>query len=365
MKAAVLRRPGQSPQLEEVQLGPPLPDEVRLEVLACAICRSDLSFIDGQWAAELPAVYGHEAVGRVVEVGDNVKRLTGGGLEVGQRASVSLVRCCGVCARCLAGESVCCDGVPERAESPLSTLAGEPIGHGLGVAGFAEQVMVHYSQVVALPPELPATSAALLGCGVLTGVGAVLNRARPRPGASVVVVGCGGVGLNAVQGARIAHAGSVVAVDTEPSKLALARQLGATHSADPSVDDCPAVVRAANGGHLADWVFVTVGSKHATEAALRLLAPGGSAVLVGMLPDGVTVELDATALVAANQRLLGSKMGSATLATDIPRLVELVLGGELQLEPLVSDTYPLERIGDAIEAARRPDSRRVVLTVDG
>ena len=356
----MLRSAGGPLVLEDLELAPPRPDEVRVRVLATAICASDLSFLDGHWGIDLPVVLGHETVGEVVEAGGEVDHVAGG-----DRVVVSLVRSCGDCPACARGESVRCTAVGAR-PSPLSTptaAGAEAVGQGMEVGGFAEEVVVHRSQVVPIPTEVPLPAAVLLGCGVVTGFGAVLNRGEVAPGSSVVVVGCGGVGIHAVQAARVAGAATVVAVDPDPAKRALALDLEATVAVDPGAEDPVAAVADATGGGMADTVVVTVGSVPATEGAFELLAAGGTIVLVGMTADGTRVRVDATTLAARNQRVLGSKMGSTTLAVDIPRIVGLYRAGEVTLDGLVSATFPLARIEDAVAAARRADTTRVVVTM--
>lgn len=344
--------------IEDLELDAPRADEVRIAVEATAICQSDLSFLDGHWATGLPVVLGHETVGVVADTGADV-----GTVVAGDRVVVSLVRSCGSCRACRTGQSVRCTGIEDR-PSPLASRAdGGPVARGMDVGGFATQVVVHQSQVVTVPDDLPTGAAVLLGCGVVTGVGAVVNRAQVEPGSSVVVVGCGGVGIHSVQAARERGAAVIVAVDPDPVKRDRALELGATVAADPGTQDVAAVVSEATGEDLADVVLVTVGSPSATEAAFDLLGGGGTMVLVGMLPDDRRVSVDTTTVASMNQQVLGSKMGSTTLAEDIPRLVELYRRGDLVLDGLVSSHHPLERIDDALAAARRSDTARVVVTM--
>jgi Zn-dependent alcohol dehydrogenase len=236
----------------------------------------------------------------------------------------------------------------------------------MATAAFAERVVVDRSQVVAIDPAIDMAAAALLGCGVITGVGAVTNTAQVAAGASVVVIGAGGVGLNTIQGARIVGAAPVIALDPVPAKRAAARAFGATDVLDPQNGDAltgdPAkAVRALTGGRGADFVFVTVGSKAAIEQGMTLLRRGGSMVIVGMPASGVTVDLDPSGLAAAGQRVLGSKMGSSRIATDIPWLVGLYRDGRLKLDELVSGRYPLASINEAIADLRRGTALRNVI----
>jgi Zn-dependent alcohol dehydrogenase len=360
VKAAVCRTFGAPLTVEDITVADPGDGQVAVTIEACAICHSDIHFVDGAWGGALPAVYGHEAAGVVAAVGPGVRAV-----EVGDRVVVSLIRSCGTCGGCRRGMPVTCSGrFPIDGGSVLHDAHGHPIVHGMGTAAFAERAVVDVSQVVVVPASVPVTSAALLGCGVITGVGAVVNTARVAGGDRVVVIGCGGVGLNAVQGAVAAGATTVVAVDVTDEKLRDAQEFGATHSlaaGDPAIVE--RVGEITGGG--ADHVFVTVGSKRAVEQAFALTGVGGTIVLVGMTASGVTVEMDATDIASRSQRVLGSKMGGGRLPVDIPRLVVWYEEGRLKLDELVTATYPLERINEAIDAVRRGEARRNVILFDG
>lgn len=358
--AAVCRAFGAPLSIEEIAVAGPGPGQVKVAVEACAICHSDIHYLDGAWGGDLPAVFGHEAAGVVAAVGSGV-----GHVRPGDRVVVSLIRSCGRCAWCARGMPVACAGsFASDAISPLTDAAGQPLGHGMHTAAFAEQAVVDASQVVPIPNDIAMTSAALLGCGVITGVGAVITTARVEPGSHVVVVGCGGVGLNVVQGAVLAGARSIVAVDVVAEQLGAATELGATATVPATDDgiDVVARVRALTGGTGADYVFVAVGSKAAIEQALPMLAPGGALVLVGMPATGVTVAIDPTELASKGQRILGSKMGSGRLPVDIPVLVDLHRAGRLRLDELVSATYPIHEIDRAVAAVRDGGVRRNVIT---
>ena len=358
MRAAVRHGPGKPLIVEDLALDDPVPDEVQVAIDACAICHSDLVYVDGGWAVEYPVVLGHEAAGQVVAIGTSSRA---GQLTVGTRVVVSLIRTCGKCLACQRGHDVACSGrLRLRDRSPLSDASGRPVTQGLHTGAFADSVVVHRSQCVPIPDDLPATSAALLGCGVLTGVGAVTNTARVEAGEAVVVVGCGGVGLATVQGSRIANAEPVVAVDPLASKRKAALRFGATHAIDPA-EDVPEAVRAATGGRLADHVFVTTASTSAMTSAIDLVAPMGTLVLVGMPDDGVTTRVDTGLLSARNQSILGSKMGTSRLAVDIPALVDHWRAGRLDLEGMVTSTHPLQEIGDAISQMRGGSAIRTVV----
>ncbi|MGZ4394244.1 MAG: Zn-dependent alcohol dehydrogenase [Gaiellaceae bacterium] len=357
MRAAVCHEFGSPLTVEEVELAPPGPGEVSVRLTACAICHSDISFIDGWWSGTLPAVYGHEAAGIVTEIGAGVE-----GLRPGDHAVVTLVRFCGDCFFCARGMPVLCQttfALDER--SPLRLPDGRPLAQGARTAAFAEQVTVHASQVVPVPAEIPASSACLLACGVATGYGAVAWTVDVAEGESVVVVGIGGVGVNSVQAAALGGASPVVAVDVSAAKLEAARSFGATHTIDPAAEDVRESVLGLTGGRGADFVIVTVGAVPVIEQSLRLMRRGGTTVIVGMTADGVTAPFDPGMLAHDNARIVGSKMGSVRPPRDLPALAGLYLEGRLKLDELVSNEYPLDAVNEALEDARRGESIRNVI----
>jgi Zn-dependent alcohol dehydrogenase len=357
VKAAVCREFGAPLIIERVQLDPPAAGEVNVRVAACAVCHSDITYMEGGWGGALPAVYGHEAAGVVLKVGPGVV-----GLAPGDHVVVTLIRACGDCRQCAQGRLVLCEGnFRLDEESPIRAGDGSPIHQAMRTGAFAEQVTVHASQVVAIPRDVPLDSASLLACGVVTGLGAVLNTAQVPAGADVVVVGTGGVGLNSVQGAALCGARTNVAVDLSDGKLAVARRFGATHALNPSREDVAAAVRALTGGRGADYVFVTVGARAAIEQAFGLLARGGAVVVVGMPASGVMAAFDPSSLAAYGQRVLGSKMGSARIRVDVPMLVDLYRQGRLKLDELISGRYPLEEINAAVASAKRGEALRNVV----
>src|SRR5271157_5674583 len=304
IKAAVCRAFGQPLAIETIELADPGPGEVLIDTAACAICHSDISYMEGAWGGDLPAVYGHEAAGVVAAVGKGVSRL-----KVGDHVVATLIRNCGFCPACAEGAPVFCEEVfPLDRATPLHDGAGKPVVHGLRTGAFAERIVVDASQVVAIPKDVQLDSAALIACGVLTGFGAVVNTAKVKAGSSAVVIGCGGVGLNSIQGARIAGCSPIIAVDVEPGKLAAAREFGATHTINARGEDVGARVAELTGGRKADAVFVTVGVKGAAEQGASLMKRNGATVLVGMPPSGVTATIDPGWLAADGQKILGSKM---------------------------------------------------------
>jgi Zn-dependent alcohol dehydrogenase len=360
-RAAVCRSFGAPLELEDVTVRAPGPGEVLVRLAACAVCHSDVAFIDGAWGGTLPAVYGHEAAGVVEETGERVA-----GLAAGDHVVVTPVRSCGRCGRCLRGQPTLCEGLPPADATPvLASPAGEVIHQGMRTAAFAELVTVDASQVVAVPPSIPPEAASLLACGVLTGVGAVMNTAAVEPGSTVVVLGAGGVGLNCVQGALLAGAGQIIAADLVAAKLQAAREFGATHVIDSAAGDAVGAVRELTGGRGADHVFVAAAAARLIETGSVMLRRGGTLVVVGIPPAGAAVTLDPVAIADGSLRVLGSKMGAARPQQDIPRLAGLYRAGRLKLGELISGRFGFGRINDAIESARGGAQLRQVVVFGG
>ena len=339
--------------IEEVDLASPTGRSVEVTLDAVAICHSDISYIDGIWGGTLPAVYGHEAAGRITAAGDSVT-----GYAIGDRVIVTLIRSCGTCAPCASGSPVACDhpGGP----APLSMPDGSPLLQAMNCGAFAERVVVDQSQIARIPDAMPTDVASLLSCGVITGVGAVVNAAGLRPGQDVVVIGAGGVGLNAIQGARIAGARRIVAVDMTERKLADARAFGATDGILAS-DEKPWQRLVELIGRKADAVLVTVGAIPAYDAAPRYLASGGKVVMVGMPADGATSTYEPVIFAAVNQGMIGSKMGNAVISRDIPWLSDLYLQGRLKLDELISKRWQFDQINEAIADTKTGTARRNVI----
>ncbi len=360
MKAAVCREFDRPLVVEDIEISKPGPGEILVKMVACAICHSDIMYIEGAWGGELPAVFGHEASGIVEAVGPGVETI-----NTGDHVVVTLIRSCGHCHYCAQGALVTCETTfPLDRQSPLSTKDGEPIGHGLRTGAFAEYVVVHASQAVSIDRSIPFDSASLLACGVLTGFGAVVNTAKIRAGSNVVVIGTGGVGLNSVQGAAIAGASTIIAVDIAPAKLEAAMKFGATHVINANDDGIKKQIRSLTGGRGADYVFVTVGAKSAIDSSYAFLGRNGCVVLVGMPASGVKSEFEPVILSALSQNIMGSKMGSARVQVDIPYLASLYQQGRLKLDELISDHYPLEDINQAIASAKKGDALRNVIMFD-
>lgn len=353
IRAAVCHAFGEPLRIEHVDLRAPTGREIEVTLEAVAICHSDISYADGIWGGPLPAVYGHEAAGRVTALGPEAR-----GVEIGSRVVVTLIRACGHCAPCATGHPVAC-ATPDTTPPPIRGTAGE-VWKAMNTGAFAERVVVDRSQVVPIPDTISPDAASLLACGVITGVGAVVNSAAVRPGQDVVVIGAGGVGLNAIQGARIAGARRIVAVDMLPSKLDDARAFGAT---DGVLASAPKPWRAVQDilGRGADAVFVTVGAIPAFEAAPRYLATGGKVWLVGMPASGAMAEYEPVMIAASGQGMVGSKMGDAVIARDIPWMVDLYGQGRLKLDELISRRWRLEEINEAIADTKKGAARRNVI----
>jgi S-(hydroxymethyl)glutathione dehydrogenase/alcohol dehydrogenase len=354
-RAAVCRAFGQPLRIEELAIRPPSAGEVLMRVLACGICSSDIAVLEGAWGGTLPAVYGHEAAGVVEQVGPVVAALA-----PGDHIVATLIRSCGECRACRAGRPALCQN-PPAAAAVLRTNDGEAVHQGMRTGAFSELAVVHASQAVAVPADLRPDSACLLACGVLTGVGAVTHTAAVEPGSTVVVLGTGGVGLNCVQGARIAGAAQVIAVDVVARKLDAAAAFGASATVDSSAEAAGDAVRSLTAGRGADYAFVTAGSASLVEEGAGMTARGGTLVIVGMPRNGTVVRLDPLAIADGSLRILGSKMGDSDPRRDIPRLVMRYRDGSLKLDGLVSERFGIGRVNDAIASAKRGEQLRPVV----
>jgi len=355
IKAAICREFGKPLTIEKVELRAPGPGEVQVKLAACAICHSDISYIDGGWGGTLPAVYGHEAAGHIEACGAGVRQYVPGDAVI-----VTLIRSCGSCPSCSTGAPVLCDVSHDNDAGPLSDSDGGVMQHGLAVGGFAEKVVVDQTQIARIPDDMPLASASLLACGVPTGVGSVVNTAHVRPGQNVVVIGAGGVGLNAIQGARIAGARRIIAVDLSENKLEAAQEFGATDGVLATQKEPWKEVFAITGRG-ADAVFVTVGATPVYDLAPRYLAPGGQVIMVGMPHTGAKSNYEPVILAALGQGMIGTKMGDVVLTRDIPWMVDLYQQGRLKLDELVSGTWSLDQINAAIADTKSGAARRNVI----
>jgi S-(hydroxymethyl)glutathione dehydrogenase/alcohol dehydrogenase len=358
-EAAVLWRPGEPVEILEVDLAAPREGEVLVDIAACGVCHSDLHVVDGDMPEPLPLVLGHEASGVVAEVGPDVDSLA-----PGDHVVLALVPACGRCAECERGRANFCEvGARMAATGTLAdgtsrlSLNGRTLHHFNSVSSFARHAVVPASVAVKVRDDVPLDTVALVGCAVLTGCGAVLNTAGVPDGASVAVWGCGGVGLNIVQGARLAGAAQIVAVDLRPEKLELARALGATDvvEAASGVDVVAAVKDLTGGGP--DYAFEAIGTEKTVQQAWRAAGPRGTVVVVGIMPKGSALAIDPWEFFA-EKTLKGSFLGSANVCEDVPQLVDLYANGELRLDELVERRLDLTELPGAFERLRAGDGLR-------
>jgi S-(hydroxymethyl)glutathione dehydrogenase/alcohol dehydrogenase len=364
VRAAVLRAPGAEVELLDVELERPRAGEVEVAITAAGVCGSDVHVLAGDWDVPMPVVLGHEGAGVVTRVGDGVTDLA-----AGDHVVLSWVPQCGECRQCRAGRPWQCElvatvvapgGVLYDGTSRWRQTDGEVLHHYLGVSAFAERVVVPRSGAVRIREDAPLDVVAVVGCAVATGVGAVLHTAAVPAGATVAVIGCGGVGLCCVQGARLAGAATIVACDLDPAKLEVAVRVGATGTVDARAGDPVAALRAAAPDGL-DFVFDAIGRIETTEQAIAALGLGGAAVVVGLPPTGRTARFDPLVLAESNQRILGSNYGSVDPQRDIPWLVDRYMDGELDLDALVSGRRPLEEAGAALADLAAGRSLRTLL----
>ena len=360
MQAAVLETSPGELVVDDIQLGAIGPHEVLVRTVAAGLCHSDLHFIEGLYPCPLPAVLGHESAGVVEAVGEQVTYVAPGDHVISCVSGF-----CGACRYCLTGHPNLCDkvGLSREPDAPQRmTRNGEPVYQFFDLASFAEQLLVHEHWLVKIRPDMPLDKAALIGCGVTTGVGAVINTAKVRPGETVAVIGCGGIGLNAIQAAALVGAGRVIAIDRMPSKLALAQTFGATDVVDASnTDPVLAVLELTAGG--VDHAIEAIGLKATAEQAFNMLGRGGTATVIGMVPIGQSLEIEAFQLLM-EKRLQGSNMGSNRFRVDMPQYVEWYLAGKLKLDELVSSTMPLEKINDGFAALKAGEVARQLIVFD-
>ncbi|HWE09924.1 MAG TPA: zinc-binding dehydrogenase [Solirubrobacteraceae bacterium] len=366
MRACVLREPGVAPAVERVLLEPPHAGEVLVRIAAAGVCHSDIHLVDGQLGpGRWPMVLGHEGAGVIEAVGEGVV-----GLAPGDHVVFCMVASCGVCHACRSGRRTLCEpvGVQSLAgklpdgTSRLTSADGTSLQHGLTVACFAEYAVVAAAGAVAIPHDVPLWQAALLGCSVVTGFGAVAHAARVRIGERVAVIGCGGVGLQVIAAARLAGAATIIAVDRRPEKLEHARRRGATEVIDAGTVDAAAAIGALTGGGV-DHAFEVVGTAATIRTAWDAVRPGGTAVVVGLAPRGIEVSLPAIEFLS-EKSIIGSYYGTADPAQSFPGLVELVRSGRLELADMVSHLIDLEGVPGALERLRRGEGNRSVIVVD-
>jgi S-(hydroxymethyl)glutathione dehydrogenase / alcohol dehydrogenase len=361
MRAAVLHRVPGEIEVTEVRVDKPGPHEVLVHTGATGLCHSDLHVLDGQLPARFPVLLGHESAGVVEAVGDQVT-----GLAVGDHVITCLSVFCGHCEHCLTGFPNRCEN-PEtrrRGSDPprLSLEDGTAVAQFTNLGSFAEQQLVHEHALVKVVDDIPLDRAALIGCAVITGVGAVWHTAKVQPGETVAVIGCGGIGLNCVQGARIAGAGRIIAVDRVPGKLTLAEEFGATDVVNATDADPVAAVLELTGGGV-HHSFEAIGLKTTAEQAFAMLRTGGTATVIGLLPLGDKIEVPGFALFG-ERKLQGSRMGSNRFRVDMPRLVDLYLQGRLKLDELVSARIGIADVNEGFAAMKGGEVARSVVIFD-
>ncbi len=362
--AAVLHQFNTPLVVEEVDLAGPGPGEVLVKVGSTGICHSDLHFIKREIDCSLPTVLGHEAAGTVVSCGEGVDEF-----QSGQKVIFLSRPNCGFCFYCQLGHPYLCEGrtMPYGVFMDGGTRlskGGQPIYHMALVASFAEYAVSPAEQLLALPDEMPLPQAAVIGCAVLTGVGAVKNIAQVEIGSSVAVIGCGGVGLNLVQGARLAGAARIIAVDLLDNKLSYAEQFGATHLVNANSEDPVKRIRELTAGRGADYTFDGIGLPPTIRQAVDAARPRGTIVIVGAAPMGVDAHLDAFSLALDEKTIKGCFLGAARPRLDLPRLIDLYLSGKLQVDELITRELSLPEINDAFDLLRNGEVARSVVTMD-
>jgi Zn-dependent alcohol dehydrogenase len=356
IKAAVCHEHGAPLVVEDIHIAAPKQGEVEVSLAAVAICHSDISYAEGGWGGHLPAVYGHEAAGVITALGDGVSNF-----ELGDSVVVTLIRACGSCQNCASGKPTICNTPTPGANGPISTVDGGPLDQAMACGAFAEKIVVYHSQIVKIPETMSKEAACLLSCGVITGVGAAVNAGNLRAGQDVVVIGAGGVGLNAIQGAKIAGARRIVAVDMTEEKLEIAKSFGATHGVLATEKSPWRASYKALGGRGADLVLVTVGAIPAYDQAVRYIGWGGKVVMIGMPHSGEKAAYEPVNMAAMGQSLVGSKMGDVVIQRDIPWMIDLYEQGRLKLDELISGRWSLDQINEAFADTKTGNAKRNVI----
>jgi S-(hydroxymethyl)glutathione dehydrogenase/alcohol dehydrogenase len=361
MKAAVFHGPNQPLTIEQVDIDEPQDHEVLVRTAATGVCHSDLHFVEGLYPLPGPAVLGHEAAGVVEKVGRSVAYLKPGDHVI---ACTSVF--CGYCEECMSGHPNRCSNREAtqrpKTDKPRLSQNGKFVRQFADLSTYAEKMLVHENALVKITGEIALDRAALIGCGVTTGVGAVLNTAKIEPGTTVAVFGCGGVGISAIQGARIAGARRIIAVDQFESKLAMAKHFGATDTVDASSADAVRTIRAMTGGGV-DYSFEAVGLKSLAEQSYDCLRPGGTATIIGMIPVGQKVEIDGPKLLS-ERKIQGTMMGGNRFRIDMPRYIDFYLQGRLNLDDMISRRARLEDVNEAFRAMKSGEVARTVITFD-
>lgn len=357
MKAAVLNEARKPLEIEEVSISKPRAREVLIRTVAAGVCHSDLHFQNGSYPYPMPCILGHESAGVVEQVGSDVVYV-----KPGDHVITCLSAFCGHCEYCLTGHmSLCQEPELQRGfdEEPRLSRRNEPVAQFLNLSSFAEHMLVHEHAVAKIREDMPLDRAALIGCGVTTGVGAVIHTAAIEPGSSVAVIGCGGVGLSCVNGAELAGAGRIIAIDTVASKLELARKFGATDTVNAAEVDPVEAVREMTGGGV-HYAFEAIGLKVTTEQAWKMIGAGGCATVIGMIPVGTNIEIHGPELLR-EKKLQGSNMGSNRFRVDMPRFVDFYLAGKLHLDDMISGHIKLNDINGAFDALETGEVARNIV----
>ncbi len=361
MKAAVLVAPKHPLEIEEISITKPGPHEVLIRTAACGLCHSDLHFIEGSYPHALPAVPGHEAAGVVEAIGSEVRTV-----KVGDHVVSCLSAFCGHCEFCVTGRmALCLGGDTRRAAGDAPRLTrpdGSMVNQMLNLSAFAEQMLIHEHACVRIDPEMPLDRAAVIGCAVTTGAGTIFNACKLVPGETVAVIGCGGVGLAAINAAKIAGAGRIIAADPVPEKRALAIKLGATDTVDALANDAAAQIVELTGGGV-DHAIEAVGRPASAALAVGALRRGGTATILGMMPLDCKVGLGALDLLSG-KKLQGAIMGMNRFPVDLPRLVEFYMRGLLDLDTIIAERIPLSAVNEGFEKMKGADSARSVIVFD-
>lgn len=360
MKAAVVHEQNKPMEIEDVEISKPGPREVLIRPVAVGVCHSDLHFLDGSYPYMLPTILGHESAGIVEEVGSDVTTI-----KKGDHVITCLSAFCGHCDKCLTGHLSLCSS-PEvsrkESEAPRIMQNGAAVHQFLNLSSFAELMLIHEHACVSINRDMPFDRAALIGCSTTTGMGAVFHTADVEPGSTVAVIGCGGVGLAAINGAAIAGAGQIIAIDMQDSKLELAKVMGATHTLNAGQGDpVGEVIEMTKGG--CDYSFEAIGLKATAEQAFRMLGRGGVATVIGMIPVGTMIELHGAELLG-EKKIQGSNMGSNRFPVDMPRFVDFYMRGKLHLDEMISKHIRLSDVNEAMAALKTGQDARHVIMFD-
>ena len=355
-RAAICRDFGAPLSFENITLPTASGHAMKVKVEACAICHSDITYMKGGWGGTPPLLFGHEAAGTILDIGDDVT-----GFSVGDRIVVTLMRSCGTCPSCGDDlEAIC--ATPPSIDDALTDDNNAAIVPAMNTGTFADEVLVHERQCIAIPDSLDFAEAALLGCGVITGFGSVMRVGQVQAGDTLAVIGVGGIGINAVQAARLAGAGTIMAIDTAHDKADLVRDIGATHFVNPLDENALDAVMAATDSKGLDYVFVGVGASKAIESAIPMIRPGGKIIVMGMPRSDDLATIDMSEVAGSAKSIIGTKMGSSMIRDDIPALIAHHQNGDLELSRLISHRYDFADLNDAIDMAMSPQSSRVVVT---